>query len=61
MTIPYRTAAYERAVAGHRLETPASFNFGADVVDAWARAPSRLALIWCDAAGNERRMHSSPS
>ena len=52
---PYRMDDYERAVAGHRLEAPAAFNFGADVVDAWARDPSKLALIWCDAEGNERR------
>ena len=53
---PYRMDDYERAVAGHKLETPAVFNFGADVVDAWARDPSKLALIWCDVDGNERRL-----
>ena len=47
---------YEAAVAGHALETPATFNFGADVVDVWARDPSKLALVWCDAEGNERRL-----
>ena len=47
---------YERTVAGHRLEPPAAFNFGADVVDFWARDPSKLALIWCDGEGNERRL-----
>ena len=47
---------YEDAVARHRLEAPAAFNFGADVVDAWARDPSKLALVWCDAEGNERRL-----
>lgn len=34
---------------------PETFNFAADVVDAWAADPQKLALIWCDAAGNERR------
>lgn len=35
---------------------PDTFNFGRDVVDAWARrAPDKLALIWCDESGNERR------
>jgi len=53
---PYRMDDYERAFAEHRLEAPAAFNFGADVVDAWARDPSKLALIWCDAQGNERRL-----
>ena len=56
MTIPGRMDDYERAFDGHGLETPAAFNFGADVVDAWARDPSRLALVWCDAGGNERRL-----
>ena len=55
-TAPRRMDDYEGMLAGHRLETPATFNFGVDVVDAWARDPSRLALIWCDAAGNERRL-----
>ena len=53
---PYVMDDYERAVAEHRPETPAVFNFGADVVDAWARDPSKLALVWCDARGNERRL-----
>ena len=56
MTIPYRMDDYERSVAAHRLDTPSTFNFGAEVVDAWARDPSKLALIWCDAHGNERRL-----
>ena len=54
--LPYRMDDYGRAVAAHRLETPAAFNFGADVVDVRARDPSKPALIWCDAAGNERRL-----
>ena len=53
---PCRMDDYERTVAEHRPETPATFNFGADVVDAWARDPSKLALVWCDAEGNERRL-----
>ena len=53
---PYRMDDYERAFAEHRLEAPAAFNFGTDVVDAWARDPSKLALTWCDAEGSERRL-----
>lgn len=35
---------------------PAAFNFGRDVVDALAKAgPKKLALLWCDDAGNELR------
>ena len=34
---------------------PEYFNFGADVVDALATDPQRLALIWCDETGDEKR------
>ncbi|MGQ0651733.1 MAG: acyl-CoA synthetase, partial [Betaproteobacteria bacterium] len=37
------------------MTVPATFNFATDVVDAWAADPQKLALIWCDQAGNERR------
>jgi len=36
-------------------ELPERFNFGGDVVDRYASDPDRLALIWCNAAGAERR------
>ena len=46
---------YERLRAHYRLETPKTFNFGTDVVDAWAanegRNAAAPALIWCNAAG----------
>jgi acyl-coenzyme A synthetase/AMP-(fatty) acid ligase len=38
-----------------RWEVPSHFNFGGDVVDSWAKDASRLALIWCDEQGRERR------
>ena len=34
---------------------PRRFNFGSDVVDAYAQDADRPALVWCDAAGNEAR------
>ena len=46
---------YAATCRAHRLEAPARFNFGRDVVDAWAAGPARLALIWCNAQGEERR------
>ena len=46
---------YSRLRAGFRWEIPPTFNFAADVVDEWAKDPQKLALIWCDEAGNERR------
>ncbi|MGH7337183.1 MAG: acyl-CoA synthetase, partial [Myxococcota bacterium] len=47
---------YRRAVESFRWEMPAQFNFGRDVVDRWAEAPDRPALLWRDAAGAERRL-----
>lgn len=46
---------YAQAYARFRWDIPASFNFAADVVDVWAQDATKLALLWCDAAGNERR------
>jgi acyl-coenzyme A synthetase/AMP-(fatty) acid ligase len=36
-------------------ELPESFNFGGDVVDRYAEDPDRLALVWCNGDGAERR------
>src|SRR5688572_16154340 len=47
---------YRRAVESFRWQMPAQFNFGRDVVDRWAKAPARPALLWRDAAGTERRL-----
>jgi acyl-coenzyme A synthetase/AMP-(fatty) acid ligase len=46
---------YEATHREFSWEVPSSFNFGSDVVDAWAEGPERLALIWCDERGNEKR------
>ncbi|MCC6852029.1 MAG: acyl--CoA ligase [Comamonadaceae bacterium] len=45
---------YETICAEFRWRVPATFNFGADVVDRWARERDGPALIWEDAAGNSR-------
>jgi acyl-coenzyme A synthetase/AMP-(fatty) acid ligase len=50
-----RLRSYDEACAGFRWQLPESFNFAADVVDEWARDPGKSALIWCNAAGEERR------
>ena len=48
--------SYEAARDAFRWDVPESFNFGADVIDAWARVrPDHPALIWCDDKGAERR------
>ena len=46
---------YAEAYARFRWRLPETFNFAADVVDAWARDPTKLALICCDESGAERR------
>jgi len=46
---------YEKVCAGFRWQLPATFNFAADVVDAWARDSGKLALLWCDESGREER------
>lgn len=46
---------YDEAYAGFRWQLPATFNFAVDVVDAWARDPGKLALLWCDESGREER------
>lgn len=41
------------------LELPVTFNFGRDVVDAQAARHDKLALIWCNEAGDERHFSFS--
>jgi acyl-coenzyme A synthetase/AMP-(fatty) acid ligase len=48
-------ADYETARRDFVWDVPATFNFGADVVDSYAKDPTRLALIWCDDKGHEER------
>ena len=47
--------SYDEICRRFRWELPESFNFAADVVDAWAQDPDKLALLWCDEAGREER------
>jgi acyl-coenzyme A synthetase/AMP-(fatty) acid ligase len=50
-----RMTDYDEAHAAFDWSLPDSFNFGGDVIDVFAEDPNRLALIWCDGAGAERR------
>ncbi len=52
-------ADYERYRREFRWAVPEHFNFAGDVVDRWARDPSRLALIWEDAEGDQVRLRFS--
>jgi acyl-coenzyme A synthetase/AMP-(fatty) acid ligase len=47
--------SYDELRRSFRWDAPATFNFAADVVDAWAKDPEKLALLWCDDAGREER------
>ena len=39
----------------YRVNVPEDFNFGFDVVDAWADAePDKKALVWCNESGDEK-------
>lgn len=50
---------YQQLRSHHQPDVPITFNFGTDVVDAWAADTTRNAtapaLIWCNGEGVERR------
>ena len=47
--------SYEDFKRNYTVREPEDFNFGFDVVDAWAQAePEKRALVWCDDSGAER-------
>ena len=47
---------YEETRASFSIDVPEAFNFGYDVIDAWARKDrNRLAMIWVDQKGNEKK------
>ena len=47
--------SYEDFYENFKINVPADFNFGYDVVDEWARVePEKNALMWCNDAGEER-------
>jgi acyl-coenzyme A synthetase/AMP-(fatty) acid ligase len=52
-------ATYEAARKDFRWHIPETFNFGADVVDYWARENDGIALIWTNAAGEEKTFRYS--
>ncbi len=48
--------SYEDFKQNYRCNIPADFNFGFDIVDEWARRePDKLALVWCNDHGEEKR------
>ena len=49
----------DRDPQGFDWAIPETFNFATDVVDRWAAEGDPLALIWQNAAGDERRFRFS--
>ena len=46
--------SYEDFKENYKVNVPEDFNFGFDVVDAWAEhEPEKRALVWCDEEGDE--------
>lgn len=47
--------SYEDFKANYKVNVPKNFNFGFDIVDAWADSePEKKALVWCDDHDHER-------
>jgi len=48
--------SYEDFMQNYAVNIPSDFNFGFDIIDGWAeRDKNKLALLWCDDNGEERR------
>ena len=48
--------SYEDFIKNYKVDVPEDFNFGFDIIDGWAAVDSdKLALLWCDDQGEERR------
>ncbi|MCK8519595.1 AMP-binding protein [Methanoculleus sp. 7T] len=48
--------SYEDLCANFKINVPEYYNFGFDVIDAWAKKDrNKLALIWTDQKGNEKK------
>lgn len=55
--LPQQTfSSYEDFVKNYRVNVPENFNFGFDIVDAWAAEDfDKPALVWCDDHGGEKK------
>ena len=53
MSHPHHMVDYAATYDAHNLAVPEYFNFGADIVDRFARDEKNIALVWCDKEGNE--------
>lgn len=49
--------SYEDFLKNYRVNVPENFNFGYDVIDAWAQADKeKMALVWCNDHDEEKRI-----
>ncbi len=49
--------SYEDFKQNYKVTVPEDFNFGFDIVDAWAKEePEKMALVWCDDHDHEERL-----
>ncbi len=56
MTSDLNMTDYDEARRDFNIEVPEYFNFGYDIIDDWAhRQRNKLAMIWTDQRGNERK------
>lgn len=48
--------SYEDFKNNYKVNVPDNFNFGFDIVDAWAdQEPDKIALVWCNDNGEEKK------
>lgn len=48
--------SYEDFKSNYTVNVPKDFNFGYDIVDAWAKEePEKMALVWCNDHGEEHK------
>ncbi len=48
--------SYEDFKNNYKVNVPKNFNFGFDIVDAWAeQEPDKVALVWCNDNGEEKK------
>jgi len=49
-------SSYDDFIDNFTINVPGDFNFGFDIVDQWAHTePEKMALMWCDDHGGERK------
>ena len=47
---------YEQTCRDFRWDVPESYNFAFDVVDRWGEDPQKLAMLWVNEHGDEKRL-----